>query len=305
MVGTDYKAYMDLYDIYHKYSFLNFIKSASIEMGFVLICQISSYFWGYKTLFFIFNFLTLLFTFLTIKKTDTQYKSIAYLAYLFLYYTSSFNGIRQMLAVSIIFYAYHFIEKKDFKNWLLFAILASIFHTSALLLIPIYFIFNNDNNIIKYFSIVFVTLISIYYRNILTYIAGIEFFAKYAKYEIYTASYQFNNYSFFLYLLVLLYISFFYKKLVIYSKNNRMLYLIFVFGVILSFTGFVNPDIKRITAYFKIVEIFLLSQIPFLCVNNKNKLLNYFIIMVYFISSFILNSYVFGQSDIIPYNFIW
>ena len=54
-------------------------------------------------------------------------------------YMDSMNAVRQYIAISIFMYAIKFILQKDFKRYLFWVIIASLFHSSALILIPIYF----------------------------------------------------------------------------------------------------------------------------------------------------------------------
>ena len=64
---------------------------------------------------------------------------------LFVYITGglfivSMNGIRQTLAAAIAFTALKFIMNGNFKRYILVIIIASLFHQSALILLPIYFL---------------------------------------------------------------------------------------------------------------------------------------------------------------------
>jgi transmembrane protein EpsG len=52
----------------------------------------------------------------------------------------SMNGIRQVLAAAIIFTATKFLIEGNWKKYILIILLASTFHQSALILIPIYFL---------------------------------------------------------------------------------------------------------------------------------------------------------------------
>jgi transmembrane protein EpsG len=52
----------------------------------------------------------------------------------------SMNGIRQVLAAAIIFAATKFLIEGNWKKYILIILLASTFHQSALILIPIYFL---------------------------------------------------------------------------------------------------------------------------------------------------------------------
>lgn len=51
-----------------------------------------------------------------------------------------FNGIRQYLAVVIIFLSFKFIVEERFFKYLLFVAIAATFHDTALIMIPIYFV---------------------------------------------------------------------------------------------------------------------------------------------------------------------
>ncbi|MGG0185163.1 EpsG family protein [Bacillus rhizoplanae] len=55
-------------------------------------------------------------------------------------YLTSMNGIRQYLAAAIIFAATKYIFDGNWKKYILIVLLASTFHQSALVLIPIYFL---------------------------------------------------------------------------------------------------------------------------------------------------------------------
>lgn len=54
------------------------------------------------------------------------------------------NGVRQFIAVSIIFYAMHFIYEKKRLLFIVFVLLAAGFHTSALLMLPVCFMVGGE-----------------------------------------------------------------------------------------------------------------------------------------------------------------
>lgn len=56
------------------------------------------------------------------------------------YFTVTMNGIRQCLAAALVFICNKFIINGDFKKYLLFVLIISMFHGSVLIMIPIYFI---------------------------------------------------------------------------------------------------------------------------------------------------------------------
>ena len=67
----------------------------------------------------------------------------------FMYITSGYflvtmNGIRQALAAAILFISTKFIIDGRFKPFLIISLVASTFHTSALIMIPVYFIVRQE-----------------------------------------------------------------------------------------------------------------------------------------------------------------
>lgn len=55
-------------------------------------------------------------------------------------YFDTFNGIRQYIVIAIFLYAYRYIQEDDFKKYLVSMLIASLFHISALITIPLYFL---------------------------------------------------------------------------------------------------------------------------------------------------------------------
>lgn len=58
-------------------------------------------------------------------------------------YLVTMNGIRQCLAAAIVFTATKYLIEGNWKKYILVALFASVFHASALVLIPIYFLVRN------------------------------------------------------------------------------------------------------------------------------------------------------------------
>lgn len=89
-------------------------------------------------------FLICLFTFTLLFKSFVTYSSHPITSLLIyygtLYFTLDMIVIRQSLAFAIIFYGYRYIEKQKIYRFTLCILIASLFHTSALLMFPIYFI---------------------------------------------------------------------------------------------------------------------------------------------------------------------
>lgn len=60
------------------------------------------------------------------------------------YYLVTMNGMRQCLAVSVMFAATELIIRGKFKRYLLLSLIMSMFHNSALIMIPMYFVVRQE-----------------------------------------------------------------------------------------------------------------------------------------------------------------
>ena len=291
-VGTDYQTYIAMLK-----------KPDGANLGFRIIAMISNFFNSKRCMFVIYEFLTLLFTFLGLKRIKEKCRPLALLLFLLMFYATGFNIMKQMLAVSIVFYAYKYLEEKNFVKWLIWMIIANMFHSTAIIFVLLYPIVNSKNKYLKIIMPVLFAVLVFYYSNIIILLTRIPIFAKFGVYaDAYTKT-TINNRKFYLELVVLLYIIFYKKKLNNYWKKNEMYCFLYLLGVILMATGFFSPYVKRIATYLRISKILLLAQIPYALPSKKEKLLNYVIIIGYALTSFIISVYVLGQADIVPYRF--
>lgn len=292
-VGTDYMSYYDFYK-----------NSSFIDPGFYFISSVARYFGSYQLIFFIYNLLTLLFVFLGLKNLDKQYRPIAYLCFLFLFFTVSFNAIRQMLAVSIVFFSYKYAINKRILPFVMAILFATIFHTTAIFGIILYPLLNLNKKFMKVAALIIMLVAVLNYQNIVSVLVNLSFFDHFSSYESYVGNATFSNMSFFADLLVLAYLVFAKKRASERDPTFRKYLFIYIIGIILSLTGFSDPYVKRIALYFTITSVALLSIASSSYENKKNRLINQMIVVIFVISKFIIQIYLLGQADIIPYNFI-
>lgn len=143
-IGTDTKHYVEIYNTIKNSSWLEILsrRAVNIEIGFgalmklIAICNLPARYF----LIIIAMIINGGFIYFIYKNSKNPLLSIL----IFMgteFFTLSFTALRQMTAVVIILYAYMFIkERKNLKAFLTI-ILASFFHTTALIFIPV-IIFN-------------------------------------------------------------------------------------------------------------------------------------------------------------------
>lgn len=118
------------------------IFSLKIEPGFVLLnwflYKISS---NPQFLIFICAVITNTLIVLTIAKLSDKFELSIFLFICIGFYFTSFNIMRQYLAISIVFWSIRYVGKGEFKKYLFSVLIASTFHFSALIMIPTYIIY--------------------------------------------------------------------------------------------------------------------------------------------------------------------
>lgn len=179
-VGTDYDTYREaivLFKTGYNPSWLNY------EPGFIWLNKILANYTEHGQLLIITTaIITLTLFFIAINKHSVNSLHSWFLFFSLYLYFSSFNIIRQFIAIGIFLVFINSFLERNLKQCICVIIIASLFHTTALLLIPFYFFLNikmRKRNIaaIFLFSIVGILLINrILYRFFLL-------FPKYALYK--------------------------------------------------------------------------------------------------------------------------
>lgn len=166
-VGTDNVNYNVLFQVCHNRSLIDVINSRylpsfakELEIGFRILTWLLS---RLGDNYFFFAFGTSLLTFGFFFGGATYYKdrypvSVIVLSYLFIYYCSLYNYVRQGIALAIVFFGLRYVEKDQFIKFCIVVILASTIHISALIAIFVYAIFKLKSAI-KFNKYVFIIVL--------------------------------------------------------------------------------------------------------------------------------------------------
>lgn len=131
---------------------------SGMEIGYKLLNSVVKFVVdNVQLLFFVVALIisTILFRTIPVYSPLPQLSVLVYFGVLF--FALDMIVIRQGMAVAIIFYAYRYIIERKFWYLFGFAVLASLFHLSALIIIPLYFILNRtySNTLLVSFFLVF------------------------------------------------------------------------------------------------------------------------------------------------------
>lgn len=138
-VGTDYYMYAIGYSKHVALSWTDL--SILDEPGLKIISIVSQYIYDdYATMFFLASLITIGLIVNTIYKRGGMF-SFSILLFIFIgMWTGSFNGVRQYIALAILFAGHHFIVDRNIKKYVFVVIIASLFHISAIGMIILYFV---------------------------------------------------------------------------------------------------------------------------------------------------------------------
>lgn len=248
-------------------------------------------------LFFLFSFFTLTFVLIGIKDfSSNKYESL--IIFITVFYLESLNIIRQWLAVALMFYAFKYVLKKSLLKYLLCIVIAFFMHSSAIICIPIYFIFNY----LPFILIVGCSLLFLFFsEQILSFVFSLSFLGL-GKYSGYLKSFEnagSQKVVYFFYILFILSIFIYLFS----GKNKQLANFIKLSAVGLIFPTVIGSQLGiRMALYY---NCFYIISLPLFF--NKIKLhfikRNVFLIPFYFYYFLYLVTDYVNTSAFSPYKF--
>lgn len=308
-VGTDYVEYVRHIEELIKFVnwSLNFSDlDSKFEFGFNFLIFVITRFTEFIPLvvFFIYAFIA----FFVVKacKNLMPYEMVfwGYLFYLATFWLFGFNGLRQAIAIAIVFYSLTFVKEKKILPFILTIILAMSFHNTALIVAPLYFIINSKSEkkerIVFALTIVGIILAS-FFLETASGIFGYDSYlsSKYVQKDNVNAILKIVQSILLLFPFII-----WRKKLTRINPFNklyyRMLYL-FMTTLLLSLQ---ITQATRITLYLEIASIMIAVETIRYYLKNRNKTDTLFLIYIFFY--FIVYKFIYlhasGSGEVIPYS---
>lgn len=150
-IGTDVRVYVIYYfdRALNSSNFMDYYAAQSgsflSEVGYHLLTYLlSRVFHDYHWALFFYQLIPLVFIYLGLKRCERLFQTpvwLGMLLYYFMLYNNSLNIMRQCIAVGCVFYATTFLFEKKYKFYLLYTIVAILFHTSSIIsfaILPMY-----------------------------------------------------------------------------------------------------------------------------------------------------------------------
>lgn len=315
-VGTDTPTYAQYYSTSRKNQLGDFF-----EFGFELLIFISKVlnlnFNGFLFIVALAMFLPVYFSVIKCSKNPI----LSLFAYSALgVYSMSFNGMRQFISFSLFLVALHFIikgGKVSFLKYVLIITVAVLFHSSAIVLYPVYFLRFIKLNIPT--MLIFVALAMLGLGLIKPIVRIVGQFLHFDYYDRYFSSDDFlQSISFFnvVYCMIMLCVFVYFRLLQdkIEFKNddekkkyNLFLILFFLFLIIRCLATFSNMFslLNRFNLFFQFSLFFLL---PYASIPLKNTILNNVfesLISMVCVLYFVFSAVIRKSNNVYPYDFFF
>lgn len=201
-----------------------------------------------------------------------------------------FNAIRQLLALSIVFFAMQYLPSQNYRKFILWIFVSSLFHYTAILslvLLPIYLFKNYWKSIIlfSFFAILFFSRYAFEYVILLN-----------SKYDSYRDEDLSNNYIgngiFLLNSLILIFIILFRNYVRSEYKSNYNFFLVivgiaFLFQLSMFYNSIGGDVVVRISYYFLLGYVFLFNYI-YNSIKSGQKIFFWFLMFVVLSFKFLL-----------------
>ena len=267
--GVDTARYIQLF--YYPREFLVWRASSSSEFLFWGIYLLCKDFGNLRLCFFILAFIPLFFTFAGLYKLSRICNPfVSSLLFLLFFYNEFFNATRQCPAIALVFYSYTFCLSRKFIPFLLCILAATLFHSTAILALPIYFLYpSRELDSWGYFCRFFlfgVTLVGASF--FLGQVLNLDSFSRYASYQekLYqvTIGQAFTSFLVNYFPLILLMIVFNKKTKFLSNEEKRFysfLWLVSILFCQIILMRYINNWLFRIAYYYQLGEILITSII--------------------------------------------
>ena len=300
-VGTDYENYFIMYRRMSRCAFTQWVREEmtldGTPFGIWFAARIAFQFRSYNMFYGLLAAVIYVPAALVFKK---QYpKDITFYAiFMFLtgQFTSGLNITKQVAAVVMLVAGLQYVHERKLWKFALTLLFALCFHPSALVAIPIYFLWKPKDAVVSFKRIVFILACIIFISflpQVLSLLGG-----RFEGYTAYTD--EISNKSFYLSAVWVVFFFLMRRKYTEFDQRNDLYITMALIGLILNISGFSSPYVKRMAMYYTFPQSFLIFQIPYLF-DEREKPLFKALVFIYTIVMFVVNYYVLEFSDIIPY----
>lgn len=262
-IGSDYDSYLRHIEL------IQYGENNYMEIGFIkmveLLEKINS---DPRFVIIVFSVLT---CFFYIKAIYSQSTDVFISIFIFLswgYYFFTFTTVRNYFALSLVLFSIKYLYEEKHFYFLSGVIIASLFHKSALICIPLYYLARRKYRI-KYFLIICVALIGICW--VLKSPIRTLMFMVYPQYEGSVYDDGTISYLNVLKALLIIILSILFKKTFLNDDLSRFFFNLNLFSLVFYLGMYWTPEASRIGFYMNATSMFLIPRIVSGIENKKTK----------------------------------
>lgn len=249
-------------------------REVSYEFGFTNVILLMQDIFGYDNYLPIFGLFSVLTVFFFVKAMYDASDWFAYTVFLLLtggYYFMSFDNVRYYFALSIALYAMKYVLNKKYAAFILWVLIASCFHKSVLLVVPVYIVAQFLRWSKKTIWLIPTACIGLIAgREVLRYIV-FRFYPFYENSPIFDTN-EISYVNIAKALAVLAFCLIYFKQAIKDNKRNYFLFNLNLFALILYSFAFYVPELTRICYYMLAGQIFLIPAVLTKIENKKQKI---------------------------------
>lgn len=308
-IGTDYFSYIHGFE---QIKFGHDVRWSGLEFGYyflnLFLAKVG--FSAQSVMFACSLIMMCFFSKAILNKKEAISIGLGALVFMLLFYQSSFNIVRLMLAVSIFLYNITNIENRKLLRFLAFSLLAASFHISALATIPLFWLLPlQKKSKRKYFLFVGVFLLLVFFNPILEKLlsvidlASVEYYKQYVGYSDKTIDIAIKR--------TILYLPILIPGIIMYEEcqdefsNFYIYFALTLLGVIVTALGtFQVVYVDRIAQYFLISAVIVVPVYMRVFLKNNNNLM-FLGTLLYLVLFWIYIYFIVGDHGTVPYQWIF
>lgn len=263
-VGYDYNLYGGWFNTV-QFERFDEILTGHAENGFIIPMKLLSMVTNdFQVMFVIIGFIVSV----GVMLYSYRYSPRPYLSVFFFLASGAFfncvDFMRQIIAAIIIMYAFRYIKSKQFFRFAVLAVFASCIHTSALFMIPFYFILMIPMNWITLGSYTVISCLCFAFSNQITYLATMIASGKRHQYyadlsiRIFPERWGANPIYCFTFAVMFLLVFLLRKRLVKRDKFNNVYLNCMYFTFLFEFFGLKDNILGRLNLYFILPAVLVL-----------------------------------------------
>lgn len=323
LVGIDSYNYTLIFKDIISTPIMLYLQNSRIENGYVILNYILGIFTKNPQIIFVFSSLIINYSFARSFLKYSENTLLSTMIYIAIFFSSTMNITRQYLALSLIFLYFESILDKKVGKSIVFLILATLFHNTAIIFAPLLiFAMSNINFTQKNILLLLISLISVSAFHQLLIENFVKLFPIYGRFlssRFYSSSSQLSLPWLLIYLLILILSLIAFKYLQNINKKNSstgtitqkkqrfgliiIWYMMFILSFYLSSKLWIA---SRLFAYFQPSLCFIIpNTIEYVFSNNKKIKKSMYVFV--FILFFLWAIHIFKQDPhgVFPYDLFW